>query len=165
MTRASITGGVNSEVAFLHSDQFIREIELSLSMDDLNKLELRMIIEFTSLVNDFRQNEYSQTVRSAMNYILSHLKEPLSLSSIAAALFINPSYLSAIFSKETGTTLTRFIKTNRIDESKWNLCYTDNSVANISLIYQFTSQSYYISCFKKLKGETPLQYRKKHLSV
>jgi len=165
MARAAINGGVNPEISFYHSDRFIRDIEAAIDFDTLEKLELRMIIEFTSLVKEYQKTQYSQTVRSTIDYIDSHLKEPITLTEIADALFINPSYLSGLFSKEKGMTLTSYLKKSRIEASKWKLCYTDNSVANIALIYQFSSQSYFISCFKKLTGETPLQYRKKHLVV
>jgi len=165
MTRAAINGGVNPEISFYHSDRFIRDIEAAIDFDTLEKLELRMIIEFTSLVKEYKKTQYSQTVRSTMDYIDSHIKDPITLTEIADALFINPSYLSGLFSKEKGITLSSYLKKSRIEASKWKLCYTDNSVANIALIYQFSSQSYFISCFKKLTGETPLQYRKKHLVV
>ena len=148
MTRAAIKGGVNPEISFYHSDRFIRDIEAAIDFDTLEKLELRMIIEFTSLVKEYQKTQYSQTVRSTIDYIDSHLKQPITLTEIADALFINPSYLSGLFSKEKGMTLTSYIKKSRIEASKWKLCYTDNSVANIALIYQFSSQSYFISCFK-----------------
>jgi len=165
MTRAAIKGGVNPEISFYHSDRFIRDIEAAIDFETLEKLELRMIIEFTSLVKEYQKTQYSQTVRSTIDYIDSHLKDPLTLTEIADALFINPSYLSGLFSKEKGMSLMSYLKKSRIEASKWKLCYTDNSVANIALIYQFSSQSYFISCFKKLTGETPLQYRKNHLVV
>jgi len=131
----------------------------------LSVIEIRIINEFTSLVKEAKENKYSQTIRSVMDYIVSHLKETLSLSIIADALFVNASYLSGLFSKEVGMTMNHYIKASRIAESKWDLCYTNNTVANIALIYQFSSQSYYISCFKEITGETPLKYRRRHTVV
>ncbi|MBK5200781.1 MAG: AraC family transcriptional regulator [Spirochaetaceae bacterium] len=165
MTRAAIAGGVNPEVAFFHSDLFIREIESEFDIARLKKLELRIINELTSLVKETKQNKYSQTVRSVMDYIISHLKEKITLTVIADTLFINASYLSGLFSKEVGFTMNHYIKASRVAESKWDLCYTNNTVVNIASIYQFSSQSYYISCFKDITGETPLKYRRRHTVV
>jgi len=165
MTRAAISGGVNPEVAFFHSDLFIREIESEFDIVRLEKLEIRIINEFASLVKEAKENKYSQTIRSVMDYIVSHLKENLSLRMIADALFVNPSYVSGLFSKEVGFTMNHYIKASRVAESKWDLCYTNNTVANIALIYQFSSQSYYIACFKEITGETPLKYRRRHTVV
>lgn len=165
MARAAIQGGVHPEKAFATSDRFIRNIEEPHNIRSLETLEQQMMIEFTSMVKENNVSRYSQVIRRTLDYIIENMKKPLNLTIIADALFINSSYLSGLFSKEIGTPIMKYILKSRVDASKWELCYTDNSVANIALIYQFSSQSYYIHCFKRVTELTPLQYRKKHLVI
>ncbi len=72
---------------------------------------------------------------------------------------MHPNYLCSLFKKETGGTFVQYILRRRIEEAKFFLRYTENSVADIASFYQFSSQSYFIRRFKEVTGQTPVQYR------
>ena len=102
---------------------------------------------------------YSPAVQKVINYIDFNYQEDLSLKKIAELFSISPSYLSALFKKETGTTLTEYINSKRIDVSVSLLNTTDLSIQNVAGQVGFLDVNYYTRIFKKLKGLSPSAYR------
>ena len=80
-------------------------------------------------------------------------------------IYLPPKYLSALFHKETGQTLTVFIHKVLIEKAQNLLAHSDYSLGEISTYLNFSSQSYFISIFKRYTGITPRQYRKMHRQI
>lgn len=160
MARAAITGGVSPDDAFTLSDTYIQRIEECSEINELLKFEDAMISGYTSAVNSVRKNRYSTAVYQALNYIDAHLCEPISVSRIASAVFLNPNYLSGIFSNETGETIHNCIIRRRIEEAAFYVRNSAESLAEIAAFYQFSSQSHFVQSFKRVMGVTPGIYRR-----
>ncbi len=158
-TRAAIKGGVTDDDAFNLSDAFIFEIENTNSMSALDKLEHRMVETFIEKVNHVSTFKFSLVIRNTMTYIMNHLCEKLTLHDIAANVYVHPNYLSALFKKEVGITLFQYIIKRRIEESTYFLKYSNESIADIAVFYQFCNQSYYIKMFNKYMDTSPHAYR------
>ena len=73
--------------------------------------------------------------------------------------------LNPILVKETRQTLTVFIHKVLIEKAQNLLAYSDYSLGEISTYLNFSSQSYFISIFKRYTGITPGQYRKMHRQI
>ena len=160
MTRAAISGGVNPDEAFTLSDMYINKIEDLTSIKELENFESIMIDGFTSKVQEVKTKSYSPAVLQSINYIDKHLSEDIKIDAIAKEVYLNPSYLSTLFHKETGKTLTDWILKEKIEESARFILNSNNSIADIAFFYHFSSQSYFVQCFKKYMGITPGEYRK-----
>lgn len=160
LARAAISGGVSPDDAFALSDALILQIEETSSIKALEKLEQQHLITFVELVHSYNAAHFSKPVRDIIGYINGHLSEKLELPLLAETVFMHPNYLSSLFKKETGIPLNRYILQRRIEEAKFFLRYSENSVSDIATFYQFSSQSYFIRRFAELEGVTPLQYRK-----
>ena len=63
--------------------------------------------------------------RKAQRYIEKHYKEKLSVKDIACMLKISPNYLSAVFRKSVGITVTEFIAKTRLHHAR-RLVYEGN---------------------------------------
>lgn len=159
MTRAAISGGVNPDEAFTLSDTYINKIENIQNINELENFEAYMVEGFTDMVNNIKTNKYSRSILNAMNYIDNHLCETLKIEEIAKHSYLNPSYLSNLFHKETNMTISKWIMQKRIKESAFSVANTNEDIADIAFLYHFCSQSYYIKCFKKILGVTPGEYR------
>ncbi|MDO5442016.1 MAG: AraC family transcriptional regulator, partial [Bacillota bacterium] len=160
MTRAAIAGGVNPDEAFTLSDTYINKIENIQSLKELEHFESVMVEGFTEMVNSIKTNKYSKSILNAMNYIEDHLCEKIKIKDIAKYSYLNSSYLSDLFHKETNMTISEWILNKRIEEAAFSLIATNEDIADIAFFYQFCSQSYFVKCFKKIKGITPGEYRK-----
>lgn len=162
MTRAAIAGGVNPDDAFTLSDTYINEIENISSLDELEAFEIKMVEGFSSRVRKTKTQSYTKPVLNCIYYIDNHLCDDLNINILANEVYLNPSYLSNLFHKETGKKLSEWILEKRIIESSHLVQNTNDDFAEIAFFYKFCSQSYYVQCFKKIMGVTPGEYRKSY---
>ena len=160
MARAAISGGVRPDDAFTLSDAYIRQIEACNDIRLTLRMEEEMVSGFTAAVNSMKLGRYSEAVRGALVYIENHLCEKLSLSQIAEAVYLNPNYLSGLFSAETGETVHNYIIRRRVEDAGYFMKNSTEPIADIASFYQFSSQSHFVQCFRRIMGVTPGVYRK-----
>jgi len=72
---------------------------------------------------------------------------------------ISETYLSKLFKKETGTSVSAYIRSRRIEAAQNMLKFSEYSYEEISNHLCFSSQSHFTSIFKKETGCTPKVYR------
>ncbi|MBP5312896.1 MAG: helix-turn-helix domain-containing protein [Clostridia bacterium] len=162
-SRAAIRGGMMQEDAFNLSDEYIQKCEMLENLDRITNLQYHMILDFTERVESLHRGKNStKLVTDVANYVRHHLSEPISVESMAEEFYISRPYLSAKFRKETGQTLTDFILSEKTEEAKRLLRYSDKSLLSISEYLGFSSQSHFIRVFKKYAGANPGEYREKH---
>ena len=90
------------------------------------------------------------------------MHEKITVATLADYLNLNPTYLSKLFTKETGMNIGDFILKTKITTAQNMLKFSDFSCLDISTTLGFSSQSYFISTFKKITGQTPKEYRNHH---
>lgn len=159
-TRAVIDAGVFPDKAFTYSDTFIQEIEAMNDISLVRDFEQEIVRQFIALVRESTSADYSRPVFDAMQYINNNLAQELTLAGIARHAFVHPNYLSSLFKKETGRSMTDFIARQRIEESEYFVKYTDYDIADIASFYHFCSQSYYCTLFKKYLSVSPKECRR-----
>ena len=76
-----------------------------------------MVRKYCLLVKNHSLKGYSLLIRKVITKIDYDLTADLSLKVQAEYLNVNPSYLSTLFKKETGLTLTEYINRKRIDHA------------------------------------------------
>ncbi|WP_138420252.1 AraC family transcriptional regulator [Aquibacillus sediminis] len=163
-TRSIIAGGVHPEKAFTLSDVYILEIERCDSAPSLNELEYEMLRHFIDVLSEEEESPYSTTINNAISFINEHILSDITLQQIADHCFVNPSYLSHLFKKEVGISVVKYINKKRVEEAKYVLLHTTDSIADIAMLFRFCNSSYFTSQFKLYQGMTPRQFRDRHLS-
>ncbi|MHA7965074.1 helix-turn-helix domain-containing protein [Paenibacillus sp. CAU 1782] len=164
VTRYAIEGGLDEETAFTLSDAYIKQMEKCGSQQELGRLNEKMAVDFTEHVSRIkagRKAPYSGSVLSCLDYIAANLHGKITLEALSAQTRLTPKYLSALFRKETGQTVTSYIEEKRIEEAKRLLLYSRYASSRISHDLSFHSHSYFISVFKKRTGMTPKKYRER----
>jgi len=76
-------------------------------------------------------------------------QQDLSREYIASQVFLNPDYLTRIFKKETGISISEYLQQRRIEYSKELLANTAQSVSDIALASGYSNLSYFSTLFKK----------------
>lgn len=109
------------------------------------------------------KNEYSPSVRKAIEYIESHLSLQLSLSEIAANTFTAPSTLTRNFKRETGMTIGQYIDESIMFQAGQMLRSGKTSILEISEKFGFCDQFYFARRFKEKFEMSPRDYRKSTL--
>ncbi|HMM31056.1 MAG TPA: helix-turn-helix domain-containing protein [Clostridia bacterium] len=159
LARAAIQSGVPPEEAFALSDAVIRHIETLKSREIVLEYETTLLLQFIRLVRQKQSREYTAPIRRALHYIDTHLDTHLNLSDIAAYANVHPNYLSRRFRQETGKTVSAYATERKIKESVYFVQRAEYSMAEIAMLYGFSSQSYFIANFKKIMGMPPGEYR------
>lgn len=116
----------------------------------------RKIIE---IINE-KSSGYSLRVLQAVNYIDNNFKEEISLNDISEELHINKIYLSRIFKEETNKTVTEYIHSIRIEESKKLIGNSHLKMYEIAEKVGYINIQHFNSCFKKITGMTPMKYKR-----
>ena len=117
------------------------------------------------LVPDDRQEKKAaenEHVARAKDYIYRNLHQKIGTEEIAKALALNPKYLSTLFHQETGLTISRYIRREKIRLVKNMLTYSEYSFLEIAHYLGFSSQSHLGEQFRKETGMTLKEYRQKY---
>ncbi|WP_219837842.1 response regulator [Paenibacillus sp. R14(2021)] len=101
----------------------------------------------------------NRTFNGILHYVTTHFREELSLQSLSEQFFMNPSYISQLFRKEVGETLTGYIARLRIEYACELLDQDEASIQEIAEKIGYNDYFYFTRLFKKMTGKTPTQYR------
>jgi len=106
--------------------------------------------------------ETDTVVETVKRYVALNLDQDLSREMIADQVFLNPDYLSRIFKKETGYSISDYILAERIRVSKELLSQTNTPISSIAISVGYTNFSHFTKIFKKYAGIGPTEYRSQH---
>ena len=164
LSRATIEAGADPTDTFRLSENFISQIERYTDVDQLALWISDIVRRFIMQAFDLAQVKHSDVVFKTTNYIKRNCAEKLSLDSLAKEVYLSKSYLSSVFKKETGMSLTAYITKVRVEKSKKLLLGDNASLANISSQCGFKDQSYFTKVFKKETGISPKRFRTNYFS-
>ena len=162
-SRVCVEGGLGHDTAYTLSDIYIQRADKCKSADEIIDLLEEMQVDFAERMHALKkENVVSLHIRKCIDYIYEHLNEELSVKALADVTGLNSTYLSKLFQKEKGMTIKEFVTRAKITTAENLLKFSDFSYLDISLALGFSSQSAFISVFRKINGITPKQYREKH---
>ena len=99
-------------------------------------------------------------INNAKSYIdKNYMSSEISLTNVADAVGVCPTYLSSLFKKETGRNLSEYINSIRIERSKALLCCTSKMIYEKAYEVGFQDYRYFSQIFKKCTGQTPRQFQ------
>ena len=159
LRKAAEQGGVHPLYLDEMSSAFATRIEQLPSVAAVQELMGEMFRSYCLLVRKHTMKNYSPTVQKALVMIDSDLSADLSLSSLAEAQNISASYLSTVFKKETGKTVTDYINNERMQLAAHLLETTGLQVQTVALHCGILDVQYFSKVFKKYIGKTPKEYR------
>ena len=159
LRKAAEYGGVHPLHLHRLSSHFASQIENARTIKQSLALQEEMIRSFCQLVKQHSLSKYSYYVGQAITLVQYDLTADLRLKTIAEKLNVNPSYLSSLFHREYGCTLTEYINKQRIDQGIALLRLTARPVQEIAAECGIQDVNYFIKLFKKQTGFTPSRYR------
>ena len=153
-------GGLPPYLLHSISEKFAIMIEEQSSVEEINRLQREMLLNYCDAVYYYGIENQSSYVVKACQYILMNLNIKLELSDIAGNSGVHPSYLSRRFKEETGQTISSYIREKRIMEARWMLSQTKESITDIALSLGFEDINYFSKIFRKERGLSPSEYRR-----
>ena len=159
LRKAAEKGGVHPMYLDRFSSACATKIEQVTSLDAVQPLILEMFRSYCRLVRKHSMKHYSPPVQKAITCIDSDLAGSLSLRSLADMLNVSSSYLSTLFKKETGQTLTEYINQRRVKYAMHLLETTRLQIQTIAQHCGIVDVQYFSKVFKRIAGMTPKEYR------
>ncbi|WP_435171276.1 response regulator transcription factor [Paenibacillus glycanilyticus] len=114
--------------------------------------------------NEEQPNYQSSVIEAVSDYIYEHLDDELSREQIALHVHLNAAYLSRLFKKEKGISLSDFIVKVRMEKAKQLLQEPEIKISNAASSVGYTHFSHFAKMFKKVIGQTPQEYRNGYLN-
>lgn len=112
--------------------------------------------------DDIDQSDEQNLYLRMKEYIATHYREDVSLTTLAGILHANSSYLSRLYKSKSGVNLSDDILKLRIDKSKECLL-TGMKIADIAEYVGFNDVGYFSKCFKKYTNKSPKEYRRERM--
>lgn len=100
-------------------------------------------------------------VESVEEYIRQNIQKNITRKELADAVYLNPEYLSRLFKKEKGCTISEYMTREKMFLARSLLETTNFSVSMIASKVGYSNFSHFAQCFKKEFGISPSEIRKK----
>ena len=146
-----------------------RAIELGVSRyltKPTNPRELICVLEETEKKLGGKQEKEKDSgkipnlfVQKAADYIKLNYSEKISIREIADQLYLSPNYLSELFKKHTGKTISEYLTDYRLEKACQLLDHAEYRVGDVSGMVGIHDGRYFSNMFKKKYGMTPTEYR------
>ena len=118
------------------------------------------VAEYFKNVEELAEN--NQTIIMVISYIQANYQDSdLCLENIAENVYLSPNYLSGLFKKKMGKTISQYIVDIRVGNAKTLLRNRALKLYDIALQVGYKDANYFTKIFKRAVGITPSEYREK----
>lgn len=163
IARSCIEGGMDVSDAYALSDLYIQNTDRCKTFSEIGDLHQTACLDYAGRMRLLRKRRiHTGHIAKCIDYIYEHLHTRITASQLAEHTGLDASYLSRLFKKEIGITISDYIRFHKIETAKNMLVYSDYGSAQIASILAFPSQSYFSEIFRRQTGMSPIRYRKTH---
>ena len=107
----------------------------------------------------YKKNDDIQFI---IKFIEDNYEKQILVADLAQKLNLSMSYISRLFKKNTGHTISDHIQQVRVNHACRLLCNTNKKVSEIAFIVGYSDYKFFNEIFKKIAQNSPLQYKKIH---
>ncbi|MHA0856877.1 response regulator transcription factor [Paenibacillus sp. CMAA1364] len=125
----------------------------------LKNWTLSLIVQFQGNIEDSPTKGHSHIIRQVHAYISQNLNSDVTLNTISNHVYLHPVYLSRLYKKETGISLSAYISRVRMEKAMYLLTHTNKKILEISKEIGYNKPQYFISLFKEQYLLTPKEFR------
>jgi len=133
-----------------------------LSANDSSREKAASLLNF--ILCELRDNAVAESanphVLRMLRYINAHITYPLSLQIVSAEMGLSREYVSALFKKETGKTITDYINERKLLLARQLLQSGEMSLTDIAGHVGYENYGYFSRLFKRTFGIAPVNMRK-----
>ena len=151
----------SSEIQSVHDMLYNENIRSALLLQNFIRTLIAKITD-PGTMNIDRDIEIFRKYEKLYNYIDNNLYADLSVAEVCRHLGFSQTYIGQKFKTDTGKTIKQHISSLLTERISNLLLFTQMSVIDISKELRFDNESYCSKFFKKHKGMSPREYRKRH---
>lgn len=112
------------------------------------------------LILENAANGTNTTEKEMITYIRQNYTREISLQEFGMQFHLSEKYISRYFKEHFHITLSQYINHLRLEHARQLLQESTVPVTEVALQSGYQNVSYFIRCFKKMYGVSPLKYRK-----
>ncbi len=102
----------------------------------------------------------NEIIRQAQQYVCGHVREKMTVPSVARQVDVSPSYLTALFHKHLHISPGEYIRRVKLQESKQMIRENQLNFTEIAAALEYSTVHHYSRQFKEKFGITPSEYAK-----
>lgn len=102
----------------------------------------------------------NEIIRRAQQYISAHIREKLTVPTVAVNVEVSPSYLTALFHKNLQISPGEYVRRMKLQESKQMIRENSMNFTEIAAALQYSTVHHFSRQFKEKFGITPSEYAK-----
>lgn len=156
VSRAAMEGGLSPEIAYPLGDSYIQSAEDCRDSGELSALAHAMYHDFIYRVYHLRVNpNYSHAIQKCCDYIELSLDRKIRTADLDALVGYAEYYLTEKFKKETGQSISSYIRYAKVERAKVLLESTDLSIREIAEQLAFNTVNYFIQSFRTPPATPP----------
>jgi two-component system response regulator YesN len=129
------------------------------SGEALHEWAKNVVERYVSCVSGSEDHATNQIVERAKRVIAERIHDETTLSDIAAEAFVHPNYLSTLFKKTVGVSVSEYTTMLRIEEAKQRLKVPGARVYLVADELGYKSVSHFNRVFKRLVGCSPKEFQ------
>lgn len=122
---------------------------------------VRMVQELASrIIGGFSSGpSIRREILEVTDYIGANYGKELSVERLASIVFLTPDYLSRLFKKSMGKSISQYIRQFRMEKARELLTGTNRKVIDIGEAVGYPNYSYFCQSFREYFGTSPERYR------
>lgn len=164
LARYCIQGGLPVSVSYSVSDLYIQKADQAGSAAEITQLHATLCMDYAKRMKNLRKKKIqSRHIAQCLDYIYEHLHTRITVEDLSDLTSLSPDYLSRLFKRETGQSVSEYIRSQKILAAQNMLIYSDYSPGQIAQFLAFNSQSYFTEVFRQVTGQTPTAFRNENL--
>lgn len=144
-------------------DYLLKPVDFTLLTETLRKA--RDKAESTQGFRKYQQKQDAHTEHSMdriKKYIDEHFQEDIRREDLAELVYLNVDYMSRVFKKDTGVSISTYLIRARVEKAKALLTESRMPVNAIAQYVGYSNFSYFTKMFKENTGCSPLEYRRRY---
>lgn len=107
----------------------------------------------------------ADAISKTIDFIKNNYSQPITNKMLSSMTGYHEYHLNRLFQKNAGTSIHQYLLSVRISAAKKMLVNTSLSMSIIAEKTGFSSKTHFSSCFKKVVGLSPTEYRKRLINT
>ncbi len=140
-------------------DYLLKPVRSSEILKRLNEVADELLGEEKEPAGDSAEGKH-QLVGLAQEYIKEYYYQNITLTDVAQKVGVTAGYLSTLFQKQLGKGFVDYLNEIRIDHACTYLRQNYLKTYEVAYKVGFKDDKYFSKVFKKVKGQSPSEYRK-----
>lgn len=155
-----LSGYLDQDKSLSDSPSMRNVVNSIFSINELKTYYLQFFLNITEMLKNQSVYAIDDTVEKIRIYIQRNYQKNLTQDFIACLFYLNRSYMSTLFRKQTGQKFVDYLNQVRIEKAKTLLKNTDKKMYQIAKSVGYDNVKYFFRIFKKREKMTPEEYRK-----